>query len=568
MLDLGELTARIVVDGSEGKKQLKEFGDEADKTEKKSFNLTEGLKKLAGALGVAIGINALKNFTGDVIDTTAKLQAMDAQFEQIFQGSEGDKALEEISRQAEELGIHTNRLKETFNSFGGQVKGAGMDATAALEATSKATTLAADAAAYYDKSIEDAAGSVASFMKGNFAAGDAIGVFTNAKQMDVKSNEKYGKSWDSLSEAERQWLLLDTIEKTYEMNGAVGQAAREQDNWANVTENLKATWESFLGIIGVPVLDLAINVIKKLTDGLSVLINGVSENIEMFAIMGIGIGTVVAAILAYNIAQNAAVIATTLATTATTAFGAAMAFITSPITLVILAIGAVIAIIYLLVKNWDWLKEKTLEIWENIKTTVSTKIEEIKTAIQNKAEEFKAAGKKVFTDLWEGIKEVWHNITTWITTSFDTAITTIKGFGTKAFDAGKEIMTKVWDGLKNVWTNITGWIADRAKDIADALMFWKKSKSEMDDDDSDGSHRNGLSYVPFDGYNSILHKGEMVLTQAEADRYRKDETAGNRTENFNVYIDKVENSNGRTTADLMREMEFFRKSKKLATGGA
>ena len=45
--------------------------------------------------------------------------------------------------------------------------------------------------------------------------------------MDVASNEMYGKSWADLTESERQWLLLDTVEKTYEMNGAMGQATRE-----------------------------------------------------------------------------------------------------------------------------------------------------------------------------------------------------------------------------------------------------------------------------------------------------------------------------------------------------
>jgi hypothetical protein len=31
-----------------------------------------------------------------------------------------------------------------------------------------------------------------------------------------------------------------------------------------------------------------------------------------------------------------------------------------------------------------------------------------------------------------------------------------------------------------------------------------------------GSHANGLSYVPFDGYVAELHKGERVLTAQEA----------------------------------------------------
>lgn len=84
---------------------------------------------------------------------------------------------------------------------------------------------------------------------------------------------------------------------------------------------------------------------------------------------------------------------------------------------------------------------------------------------------------------------------------------------------------------------------------------------------SDGSHRTGLNTVPFDGYRAILHKGEMVLTQPEADRYRRGETV-TKTESFNVYIGTVENKDERTTEDLMREMEFYRKRRVSAVGGA
>ena len=38
--------------------------------------------------------------------------------------------------------------------------------------------------------------------------------------------------------------------------------------------------------------------------------------------------------------------------------------------------------------------------------------------------------------------------------------------------------------------------------------------------DADGSHKTGLMSVPYDGYMAELHKGEMVLTQNEANQYR------------------------------------------------
>ena len=36
-----------------------------------------------------------------------------------------------------------------------------------------------------------------------------------------------------------------------------------------------------------------------------------------------------------------------------------------------------------------------------------------------------------------------------------------------------------------------------------------------------GSHAGGLEYVPFDGYRAILHKGERIMTEAEANLYRQ-----------------------------------------------
>lgn len=56
-----------------------------------------------------------------------------------------------------------------------------------------------------------------------------------------------------------------------------------------------------------------------------------------------------------------------LATAATTALGAAVGFLTSPITLTVAAIGALITIIVLLVKNWDTVKDVAKKTWEAIK---------------------------------------------------------------------------------------------------------------------------------------------------------------------------------------------------------
>lgn len=88
-----------------------------------------------------------------------------------------------------------------------------------------------------------------------------------------------------------------------------------------------------------------------------------------------------AQIYALIVAEKLHAIATTVSTTATTMFGTAMAFLTSPITLVILAIGSLIAIAVLLAKNWDTVKEKAVVVWDSIKNAIITPLENAKERV-------------------------------------------------------------------------------------------------------------------------------------------------------------------------------------------
>lgn len=89
-----------------------------------------------------------------------------------------------------------------------------------------------------------------------------------------------------------------------------------------------------------------------------------------WVIQGAQIVIVTAAQVAQNIAVGAWNIICGIATGVTTAFGAALAFLTSPVGLVILAIGGLIAIGVLLYENWGTVKDVAYSVFGSIESFI------------------------------------------------------------------------------------------------------------------------------------------------------------------------------------------------------
>ena len=120
------------------------------------------------------------------------------------------------------------------------------------------------------------------------------------------------------------------------------------------------------------------------------------------------------------------------ATAVTTALGTAFAFLTSPIGLVILAIGAVIAIGYLLIENWDSVVEFAYKTWEQICTAFSN----VGTWFdQNVLQPIKTVFTTVWNTIYDTVKGIWDNIL-------------------KLFSSGGKIFSGVVDGIANVFKTI------------------------------------------------------------------------------------------------------------------
>lgn len=245
--------------------QTKTFSDHMSDAKVSGASLVKTLGTITGAvtaLGSVIGVKS--------VQAAANVKAANAQFEQTF-GDLQDDARDAMGEVAESSGIVETRLQGVATSVYAFAKASGMEATEALKLMEDALEVTADSAAYYDRSLEDTAESLKSFLKGNFENDAALGVSCTETTRNIAANKLYGESFKDLSEAQKQVTLLQMVKEANELSGAMGQAARESGSYENVLGNLSETWKQLLATIGEPILDEVIELVNELVDELNKL---------------------------------------------------------------------------------------------------------------------------------------------------------------------------------------------------------------------------------------------------------------------------------------------------------
>lgn len=134
-------------------------------------------------------------------------------------------------------------------------------------------------------------------------------------------------------------------------------------------------WDTFLQPIAQWTGEIIIQALQWLAERLENISNWIQNNGKLIESVIIVLGSFAAAwglvngaIWLINGAVGAWNTISALGTVVTAGFGVAMQTLMSPITLVIAAIAAVIAIVVLLVKNWDTVKATAIQVWEAIKS--------------------------------------------------------------------------------------------------------------------------------------------------------------------------------------------------------
>ena len=396
-----------------------ELDDVSDKAEDSENRMSAAFKKIGSAIAAAFAVDKIVEFGKAITEAASTVAAEQSAFEQIM-GDYSDIAQEKVNEIADATGMVSTRLTPYMTSMTAKFKGLGYDIDDATTLASDGLNIAADAAAFWDMSLDDSMSHLNSFINGSYEGGEAIGLFANDTQMAMYAVQtglvESTSAWSTLDEATKQATRLEYAQNMMEASGATGQAAKEADQYANVQANLTEKWRQFKAQIGEPLLQNvvlpAMDKLSSLVDDLSVafqaLSGWISDHKEMLDSLALVIGivttamTIQAGVQAVKTAMNAAEVTSLGALIAVkiadaTATMAALA----PYIAIAAAIAAVIAVIVILVKNWDEVKEACIKAWNTIKSSVVSAALAIKTTVTEKFEEVKS---KV-TEIWENVKE-------------------------------------------------------------------------------------------------------------------------------------------------------------------
>lgn len=547
-MDLFTLVARLGMDTSE-------YDSKIGKARGSFLKLGDNISAKAVAMGNLISrtvekaADAALKLGKSTIEAAAQIEAEKAQFTATFGEMQGaaEKAFRNIEKST---GVFGSRLKNVGTKAFSQFKGAGLEGVDALGMMEEYTNLAADAAAYYDITLEDADARLRSFLRGNTEAGDAIGLFTSESQRNSAAMEKYGEKWVKLTEAQKQMLMLDISKDIYKQSGAIGQASRESDAWTNVVGNLKRVWQETSALFGAPIMAVITPKLQEFSEWLKG--EGVQTKIEQF---GLGVANAINWILNPELptweefkagaaekfdaineglksAINWALIAvgfpedSKIVTDINNLADAVGTFAKKCGEVAVLTFEKVIGFIELLLGGTDG----TSDVMSNISlfiSDVATFVDTYSTEIQTLLAAIMAfwAVSNPFALVIAALATIianWEDVKNWI----DSAKTSFTNFLNTTIPEG------FLSGITSAWSTVCGWI-DTA--ITKAQEFFglgggsgapqiQPTTFGGGSSDGNGAGRGfatGLDYVPYDDFYARLHEGEAVLTKTEATAWRR-----------------------------------------------
>jgi hypothetical protein len=437
-----EYVLKIVSDVTDAIKGVDQVADKTTSFKDKAVGIGKGV---AAALGTA----AVIKFGTDTINAAADADDAADAIASAFGDSAG--AIEGYAKTADEsMGLSTTAYENAAAEVGRILTGMGVDQGKAATDTGVIMQRAADAAAIWGISTDEAAGLIAKGIAGQTRGLKQYGI--NIDEAKVKARamaEGYvdasGKVTDAGKAIARQEEILDATNK-YQ-----GEFAKNSGDLGSQQDILKAKFENLQASIGEKLLP----VVLQLFDVIKPLINFIASNSGWLIPLAAGILAIVGAVKLWNVAQI--ILNSTL--------------LANPIFQVIAAITALVAGLIWAYNNVGWFRNAVDAMARGVVASF-TWIKDVVAGVFNWIRSnwplllailtgpFGAVVLIVVRN-WETIKNAIVGVYNWIRQNWPTLLAILTG----PFGLAMLAIVRNWDAIKNAIGSALSWVGSKMSTV-------------------------------------------------------------------------------------------------------
>ena len=537
-----DVIAMLKANVSDFKKGMKEAEGTLKNFKQASGSTLQNIGNLASGAGKALTIGV----TAPLIAAGTKAYLMAADMEDALGATEQifGSAANEVKSWADNLesyyGIAESKALEYSNTMGAMLKNiGGLSEQEAAKTAGNLVELAGDLTAMFGGTTESAIQALTGALKGNVAMLDNYGMGVNEATIKLKAMQM-GLIETGVSAAENERLLLNVEKAQSKYNEAVtkygsesieareaanklalanekveqaannatgeltleqkqaatlalimeqtadaqGQAAREADGASGSMRALMTELKNLSTELGQVLLPIITPFIAKLRDMVAEFGNLSDEqkkNIVKWAGIAAALGPVLL-VVGKVIAFIPSLIA------GFKALGVVLGVLTSPISLVVVAIGALVAwLVHAWNTNEDF-RNGIINGWNNIVAAAQQLASNIATWFGNMVTTIITTG----TNIVNSVKQTWDNVTTSISNAVGKAkeaagnvmqgvLDTITGWFSSFANAGANIVGMIADGIRGAVGKVTSAIGNVTSKIRDFLPFSPAKKGALRD---------------------------------------------------------------------------------------
>lgn len=403
------LAIRIIADATSAAAEM-------TKAQRQAMSFGDKLKKAGAVAGASLG--AITIGAKQCVNAAADLQQSVGGVETVF-GSSAVQMLEWSRQAAQSAGLSQNAYNEMATIIGSQLQNMGMSMEDSASKTNELIHLGADLSSMFGGTTTQAVEALSSALKGEMDPIEAYGISLNDATLQAQAASMgLGDLYKAGDRNAKMQAILAAV--TEQSGKAVGNFAREADTAQGQQQRMTAAWENAQATLGQALLPALTVGAQKLAEFATWVQQNASWITPLVAVIGAFAGAIVllnAAWGVYNTVQ-----AIVQATTITTA-GAFKLLAGAT------GIGLLIAIITLLVQNWDTVK---------------------------------AAGAAAA----QWISDAWCNAVAWIQSAWGNIVGFFQGLWANIQSAAQSaggMVSGAWDSacsmVRGVWNGITGFFS-------------------------------------------------------------------------------------------------------------